>query len=218
MGLEKLIIKAEKGQEGRFDDEIKVLFNPEKLVISKTGWSVGSNGPVLDKSLATLTVDLFFDTTLPGSKHKNVQLYTKEIFKLTQPLIGTNPKRPPRCQLVWGTILGKGGVLLPDGLLERVTKTLTHFLEDGTPVRATLNCTFREWQAPGKRKKVENPIDDPVRIVRRGETLSSIATEEYGDPALWRVIARENRLEDPRVIPGQVLTVPPLSNAVTSRR
>lgn len=210
MGLEKLIIKAEQGQADNFADRIEVLFNPEKLQISKTGWTVGTNGPALSHDLATITVDLFFDTTLPGAKHSNVQFYTREIFKLTQPLIGTNPKRPPRCQLVWGTILGKDGVLMPDGFLERVTKTLTHFWADGTPVRATLNCTFREWRAPGKRKKIENPIDDPVRIVQRGETLSSIAAEEYGDPALWRVIALENRLDMPYLTPGQVLTVPPL--------
>jgi nucleoid-associated protein YgaU len=102
-------------------------------------------------------------------------------------------------------------VLLPDGFLEKVNKTLTQFLEDGTPVRATLDCTFKEWAEPDKRKKEENLIDDPVRIVRRGETLSSIAYEEYGDPALWRVIADENRLQNPRQLaPGLVLTVPPL--------
>jgi nucleoid-associated protein YgaU len=218
MGLEKLIIKAEKEQAGNFTDVIKVLFNPEKLQISRRGWTVNDKGPVAASELTTITTELFFDTTLPGSTYKNVQHYTREIFKLTQPLIGIDPKRPPRCQLVWGTILGKDGVLMPDGFLESVTKTLTHFLEDGTPVRATLNCTFREWIEPQKGKKIENPINDPVRIVRRGETLSSIAGEEYGDPALWRVIALENRLEDPRVVPGQVLTVPPLQNAAVQRR
>jgi hypothetical protein len=107
---------------------------------------------------------------------------------------------------------------MPDGFLTSVSKTLTQFLEDGTPVRATLDCTFEEWIEPGKAKKIENLIDDPVRVVRRGETLSSIAAQEYGDPALWRVIARENRLEDPQVVPGQVLTVPPLSSTVLARR
>ncbi|MFN9943602.1 MAG: LysM peptidoglycan-binding domain-containing protein, partial [bacterium] len=53
--------------------------------------------------------------------------------------------------------------------------------------------------------------DDPVRIVRRGETLSSIANEEYGDPALWRIIANENNLINPRALTaGLVLTIPPL--------
>ncbi|MFZ4641149.1 MAG: LysM peptidoglycan-binding domain-containing protein [Nodosilinea sp.] len=212
MALEKLKIKAEKSQPGDFTDEIEVLFNPNRLRIEKTGWMKDqSNNLVASNELATLSIELFFDTTLKGSPPENVQKYTKKIFNLTQPRIGPDPKRPPRCKLVWGTIGGKDSVLLPDGFLEKVNKTLTQFLEDGTPVRATLDCTFKEWAEPDKRKKEENLIDDPVRIVRRGETLSSIAYEEYGDPALWRVIADENRLQNPRQLaPGLVLTVPPL--------
>lgn len=218
MGLEKLIIKAEKNQPGDFADEIKVLFNPQELTFEQKGAEVINDQLVASQEPNRITLNLFFDTTLPGTQHKNVQLYTREIFKLTQPRIGDSQKRPPRCKLVWGTILGKGGVLMADGFLTNVSKTLLQFLEDGTPVRATLKCTFQEWIEPGKAKKIENLINDPVRVVRRGETLSSIAAQEYGDPALWRVIARENRLEDPRVVPGQVLTVPPLSSAVLSRR
>lgn len=220
MALEKLKIKAEKSQEGDFADEIEVLFNPNQVQINKTGWTISPNGPIASDELATLTVDLFFDTTLKGSPPDNVQQFTKKIFNLTHPRIGTSTKRPPRCKLVWGTIGGKDSVLLPDGFLERVTKTLTQFLEDGTPVRATLNCVFREWAEPDKQKKEENLIDDPVRIVRRGETLSSIAYEEYGDPALWRIIANENRLNNPhRITPGLVLTIPPLRvPSLTGRR
>ena len=51
-------------------------------------------------------------------------------------------------------------------------------------------------------------------MVKRGETLSSIAQEEYGDPNLWRIIANENRLLNPRKLkPGLVLTIPPLSSS-----
>ena len=211
MTLEKLTIKAEKSNPGDFADVFKVLFNPNQLEISKTGWTMENNTPVASTELTTLSLELFFDTTLTGIPPENVQNYTRKIFSLTQPRIGTNSKRPPRCQLIWGTISGKDSVLLPDGFLESITKRLTHFLEDGTPVRATLNCTFKEWIEPQKNAKIENPIDDPVRIVKRGETLSSIATEEYNDPSLWRIIAEENRLMNPRKLnPGMVLTIPPL--------
>ncbi|NET62109.1 MAG: LysM peptidoglycan-binding domain-containing protein [Symploca sp. SIO2E6] len=212
MGLEKLKIKAEKSQNGDFAETIKVLFNPNQVQIVKRGWTMDSNQILIAAyEPATLTLDLFFDTTLSGFPRENVQKYTKKVFSLTQPRIGKEKKRPPRCKLIWGKISGQDSVLLPDGFLESVTKTLTQFLEDGTPVRATLSCTFREWTDPEKQQKIANPIDDPVRIVRRGETLSSIATEEYGDPSLWRVIAQENRLENPRILnPGLVLTIPPL--------
>jgi nucleoid-associated protein YgaU len=47
--------------------------------------------------------------------------------------------------------------------------------------------------------------------VRRGDTLSGIAAAEYGDPALWRPIARANGIVDPRhVEPGRELTIPVL--------
>ena len=211
MTLEKLTIKAEKNNPGDFADEFKVLFNPNQVEISKTGWKMENYEPVVSKELTRLSLELFFDTALTGIPPENVQNYTRKIFSLTQLRIGTKSKRPPRCQLIWGTISGKDSVLLPDGFLESVTKRLTHFLEDGTPVRATLNCTFKEWREPTKEAKIENPIDDPVRIVKRGETLSSIATEEYNDPSLWRIIAEENRLINPRKLnPGMVLTIPPL--------
>ncbi|MFB2772422.1 LysM peptidoglycan-binding domain-containing protein [Pelatocladus sp. BLCC-F211] len=219
MTLEKLTIKAEKNNSGKFDEKFKVLFNPNQIQIVKTGWRMEKYGPVASQELTQLSLDLFFDTTLLGYPPENVQNYTRKIFSLTQPRVGTNPKRPPRCQLIWGTISGKDSVLLPDGFLESVTKKLTHFLEDGTPVRATLSCTFKEWKEPRKKAKIANPIDDPVRIVKRGETLSSIATEEYGDPSLWRVIAEENHLINPRQLnPGMVLTIPPLRiTSVTQR-
>ncbi|MDJ0632615.1 MAG: LysM peptidoglycan-binding domain-containing protein [Xenococcaceae cyanobacterium MO_188.B29] len=220
MTLEKLTIKAEKSNSGDFQDEIKVLFNPREITMTIPGGKMTENGLVTTDSHTSLSLNLFFDTTLQRYPPENVQNYTKKIVSLTQPRIGKDKKRPPRCKLIWGTISGKYSVLLADCFLETVTKKLTHFLEDGTPVRATLDCSFKEWKEPKKQKKIENPIDDPVRIVKRGETLSSIATEEFGNPALWRIIAEENRLIDPRKLkPGTVLTIPPLNVAnVTQRR
>ena len=211
MTLEKLTIKAEKSNPGDFSDEIKVLFNPSEITMTIPGGTMGQHGLVAAASQTSLSLNLFFDTTLQKYPPENVQKYTKKIVSLTQPRIGKDQKRPPRCKLIWGTISGKDSVLLADCFLETVTKKLTHFLEDGTPVRATLDCSFKEWKDPEKQKKIANPIDDPVRIVKRGETLSSIATEEFGDPALWRIIAKENRIINPRKLePGTVLTIPPL--------
>ena len=103
MALEKLKIKAEKDQEGDFAEEIEVLFNPNQLQIDKTGWRLGDGYPVAANELATLTINLFFDTTLSGSPPENVQKYTKKIFNLTHPKIGTDTKSPPRCKLTWGS-------------------------------------------------------------------------------------------------------------------
>jgi len=212
MSLEKLKIYAEKstGQKpDQFPLLIKVPFNPNKITVTKSNKNEEKETYNFSDDPATLDIELFFDTTFEKNSHENVQNHTRLIYNLAQ--INMNLKRLPRCRLVWGRISGKDSVLLPDGFLTSVTKELTHFLEDGTPVRATLKCTFKEWQEPGIKAKIGNPIDDPVRIVKQGESLSSIATEEYGDPSLWRIIAAENRLINPRILnPGMVLTIPPL--------
>jgi Contractile injection system tube protein/LysM domain len=204
MALEKLKILIEDKTQGKPDKAIQVLFNPNQVAISKTGWHEDSdNGLVASRAPATLTIDLFFDTTTLGKyPPENVQNYTKQIYSLT--LIGKNA-RPPLCQIIWGK-----NVLLPLGILKSLNKILTHFLEDGTPVAATLKCNFQEWQYPTQQKKIENPIDDPIRIVKQGETLSSIAAQEYNDPAMWRLIAKENNMDNPRLLePGKPLTIPP---------
>ena len=52
-----------------------------------------------------------------------------------------------------------------------------------------------------------------MHVVKSGDTLSSIAAEEYLDPKLWRPIAIENGIDDPRVlIPGTLLLLPTLSD------
>jgi Contractile injection system tube protein/LysM domain len=222
MELEKLTILVEH-KFPSFDETqpIKALFNPQQISITKTGWQGQGNSLQPADEGATLTVELFFDTSLlkagkssiieldlfGSSRLKDVREYTRKIYQLTEKKSGLGAiPRPPICKLKWGR-----NTVLFQGVLKSLTKTFTRFLADGTPVRAKMNCTFEEWISPEIKQKVQNPIDDPIRIVRRGETLTSIAAEEYNDPALWRVIAAANRLDNPRQItPGQRLTVPPL--------
>jgi hypothetical protein len=239
MKLEKMTIKV---TETLPKMNVEVLFNPNTITITKSGWTSSEKNGLSAKQHAdaSLSVELFFDTSLPkpasdgalGSaataligrstllpsigRPKDVRKYTDPIFNLTESRSdiskAKNP-RPPICQLYWGKLIFRG-------VLKSVTQTFTRFLEDGIPVRATLKCEFEEWEAPEFKKKAQNPIDDPIRIVKRGETLSSIAAEEYGDPALWRVIAQVNRMDNPRQLnPGQRLTVPPLPpDSLTQRR
>ncbi|RMG82882.1 MAG: peptidoglycan-binding protein LysM [Bacteroidetes bacterium] len=52
--------------------------------------------------------------------------------------------------------------------------------------------------------------------VKKGDTLSKIAKQYYGDPMKYPVIFEANKplLKDPdRIYPGQVLRIPPLENA-----
>ena len=88
------------------------------------------------------------------------------------------------------------------------------FLADGMPVRAKVDVTFKSVYdiETGKRySPFESPDRTKVRIVVQGETLWSIAAQEYGDPKYWRVIARENGILNPlEISEGAVLKLPPL--------
>lgn len=204
MALEKLKIAIEENYPS-FGRPMDVLFNPQQIQLSRAGGSIMEGQLVGGDQPATLTIELFFDTTLGKFGPEDVQKYTKPIYNLTRKKGKLD--RPPLCRLNWG----KGYAWFLQGYLKQVTKTLTQFLEDGTPVRAKLNCTFEEWIPLEYQKKNQNPIDDPIRVVKRGETLSSIAAQEYNDPSLWRLIAEVNKIDNPRAIfPGQVLTVPPM--------
>lgn len=225
MKLVKLTILVEKAAP------IKVLFNPNQVTMTRTGWrSNEDTGLSAADAPASLSMELFFDTSLPQpgasslvglaaasvlgrsslpkiAAPEDVRNYTRRIYNLTK--VRGDLRRPPICELKWGD----PRKIFFKGVLKSVTQTFTRFLEDGTPVRATLNCEFEEWEAPTFREKTKNPIDDPIRVVKRGETLSSIAAEEYGDASLWRLIADANRglIQNPRQLtPGTALTVPPL--------
>lgn len=206
MALEKLRIAIEESK-AQFGDPIPVMYNPQEMRLSRQAGKINENQEQMvdDKvQQTTLNLTLFFDTTLEATGSQDVQRHTKTIYNLTK----TNGElqRPPLCRLYWG----RGNEWFLQGFLTEITKNLTKFLEDGTPVRATLDCTFVEWIPPEQIAKEQNIIDDPIRIVRRGETLSSIAAEEYSDPALWRLIADANKIYNPlNITPGQSLTVPP---------
>ena len=55
------------------------------------------------------------------------------------------------------------------------------------------------------------PDTQRTYIVESGDSLSKIATREYGDAKKWRAIydANRDKIENPDLIyPGQVLTIP----------
>ena len=101
----------------------------------------------------------------------------------------------------------KGGFT---GVIEKATITYTMFLNNGTPVRAKMNLTFRQYQKPEQGKDEPSSPDKTKRItITNGDSLWLIATEEYGDPAKWRAIADANNLDNPLVLePGTEIIIP----------
>jgi phage protein U len=116
--------------------------------------------------------------------------------------------RPPICQITWGMGLSFKGVL------ESVAQKFTLFLEDGTPVRATLDLKFKGYEDPLRQSKenphgTQSPLQARLRVARQGDALWSLAAAEYGSPAKWRLLARANQLVNPRQVePGRQLLIP----------
>ncbi|MCU0588462.1 MAG: LysM peptidoglycan-binding domain-containing protein [Syntrophobacteraceae bacterium] len=222
MALEKLkIIPERTGAVLAFDEgsALVALFNPSKLVFSKSvNWqrqnASGRDVPELQFTNAeprTLNLDLIFDTyDTPSVTKEDVRVYTEKLFHLTTVEQHGDKHRPPVCRLSWGSV----GVFF-QGVLQQLEQQFTLFMEDGTPVRVTARCTFKEWRTNYddlNRQQTTSKDIAKTRVVRRGETLSSIAAEEYWDPGLWRPIADENGIDDPRGLTvGMVLLIPTVS-------
>jgi nucleoid-associated protein YgaU len=219
MTFELLTILVETGPD-TFGKKIKARFNPSQITIQKSAnWRLA---PAPERDVpnthftygepATLSMELFFDTyeSTSSTSKEDVRQYTNEIFALTTVQEHGNMHRPPICQLTWGKFT------LSDfqWVLQSLTQRFTLFHSDGTPVRATLTCSFRQWRSDEVEARLldRQSVDVAKRyIVRLGDTLSSIAAQEYSDPTLWRPIAQANRIYNPRILtPGQTLVIPAL--------
>jgi LysM repeat protein len=204
VALEKAVITPNGGQP------IPVLFNPTQYSLDKSNQIAeigipGLGAPILQYvrgNVRTLSMELFFDTY---EQQTDVREHTNRIYELLA--IDSDTHVPPVCTFTWGEFNFQF-------VLDRVGGRFTLFLSDGTPVRATLTVTLKEFTDVAVEVRA-NPTQSAdhtkTSTVKRGDTLSSIAAAEYGDPAAWRPIAQANRIDNPRVLePGRLLVIPPL--------
>ncbi len=214
MELAKLQITPEV-KRGVWGDPIKVLFNPNQITMQKSvNWRPMPTvqRDVVDAQFthgdrATLSMDLFFDTY---AKQQNVEDYTRQIMALATVELHGDLHRPPLCRLQWGKYTFNDSYWV----LESLNQRFTLFLPNGTPARATLSCSFKEWRSADDDQRRQNTSSADVtrhRVVQLGDRLSTIAAQEYGDPSLWREIAMASGIDNPRTIkPGDALTIPAL--------
>ncbi len=193
-------------------DKAEVIFNPAEYSLEKGNQFASAPLPGLSNPVFswvsgdadTLTMELFFDTyTNKGGT--DVRDETKKIARLME--IDPTLHAPPPVKFVWGP-------LEFHAIIERLTQRFTMFREDGVPVRATLNVTFKEYKTI-QEQLAENPNQSSdwtkLRAVGDEDRTDLIAAIEYGDPGLWRVIADANDIDNPRLLqPGQEIRLPPL--------
>lgn len=222
MALDKLKILVEKANaKGVYDlnRTITALFNPNKLAFTKSvnyqkQEAAQRDVPELEFKGAqprNLNIDLILDTYDNDKAVKDdVREHTNKLYHLTTVEKHGDKHRPPLCWLSWGSM----GIFF-HCVVEKLDLQFTIFMEDGTPVRATARCSFKEWRT-NKRDIQQQATTSPdiakARIIKSGETLSSIAAEEYLDCGLWRPIAHENNIDDPLSLArGTVLLIPTLT-------
>ncbi len=223
MKLEKAHIEVLTPVGPNLPKSFDVQFNPTEYTLNK-GVQIaeigvyGIDSPILQfirGQNEKLNLDLFFDTTAePETAPKGLGAGAKDVRDLTKPFyqlvkIQPDTHAPPQIQFTWGTGLSFKAIV------ESIQQKFTLFSPEGIPLRATLTVVFREYKT--LREQIEKPNPQSAdqtktRLVKRADTLSHIAAEEYGDSHAWRAIADANPdLADPRrLAPGTVLVIPPL--------
>ena len=227
--LEKMTIQP----EGK--SSFEVLYNPESYTQSRQvryaqAHGISTNTPVSQfagGSLEILSFRLFFDSMSAGSevgggladkvlfaansllpsmtKAIDVRTYTKKVYSLME--IDPDKHVPPLLKIEWGS-------LQFEGHLVNCSQKFTMFNQLGTPVRATLQVTFKQYMKPSKiaeMKPNESPDTAKYRTVHQGDALWSFSGREYGQCEQWRVIANANQIENPRLLDtGSMIKLPAL--------
>ena len=198
-----------------------------------------TDNPVVFRSRGDtrLNLKLLFDVTLTSST-----VSTSDVRDLTQPIWqlaeyttsrSTNQELP-RVRFIWGRAWDIPVVV------ESVAERFERFTAGGVPQRSWMSLRLlrlTEEIPPANPPSVYTPADipeflnesqtgvsgllteDPSWGVHEllggdtgGESLWQIAFDQYGDPSLWRLIARANDIDDPSgLAPGTLLRIPPVS-------
>jgi nucleoid-associated protein YgaU len=188
-------------------EQFPVMFNPEEYTL-QTGNSFAEVGiPGLAKppiqyvrgNLRTLQMELFFDTYEYKS---DVRAETRRISSLLEK--NSTTKAPPVLLFTWGSLQFKC-------VLESAAQRFILFLNNGTPVRARLNVTFKEFEQVEVEVQHGLFVGPPtVRNIIEGDRLEKLAHEYLGDPGAWREIAAANNIDNPlQLTPGVALIIPP---------
>ena len=88
---------------------------------------------------------------------------------------------PPPVRFSWGPLEFAA-------VIEKLSQKITMFHPDGTPARATLSVTFKEYRrcAAVREPRRESADKSKRRVVVGSDDLWLMAAREYDNPALWR--------------------------------
>ena len=199
-------------------------FNPSEYTVAKSsnwtrpqmkGGKQTGKPEFQGANALTLQMEIFFDQR----HHKNGETVADAIATLfewvkpTDDSIKKKSPQPPILHFEWGANMA---LKLFRGYLKTVSAKYLLFDGTGKPLRATANITLEEVPVPPKK---QNPTSGSIhgrrtQLVGEGDSLASIAWQEYEDPGLWRGIAEFNGIDDPlRVRAGTTIVLPTADEA-----
>ena len=213
-----------------YGDPLSAHYNPTELAFAKAAQFADIAIPGLPMALTqfvrgdaeTLSLDLLFDATEGGMGPggEGVTGIVHAFHQFVQ--IDGDKHAPPLIRVTWGEKLpgnAYSNAAEPerhfDAAVLSVGRKFTLFAPDGTPLRATVSLSLKQYVSLSRQLAAVNyrsPDHTRRHVVQVGETLPLIAHDAYGDVRKWRVIAEHNNLSDVRALaPGMVLSLPPTS-------
>jgi hypothetical protein len=178
-------------------EPLPVMFNPTEMIRERLVKTASIGGRHSER----LTMDLFLDSSYFEDDETDIQIFLRELEDAS----ASDPKhfRSPACAFHWGTFSFSGAI-------DEFTVHYLKFLPNGIPTRAKVSLTIS--QIPHSFSiPYETQPPDPIKEYRAPAEsgLWLAAWKAYGDPSLWRNIARANHIVNPRLVrANQPLIVP----------
>ena len=219
--LAKAVLKVVDGDPKTM--KLPFMYNPAELTTAKSAnWNrpqqkgAGSAGKpqFTGAGPQTVQMEVWFDAW--DAADANVARSVMTLFEWTKPTPTSITKklpRPPVLGFEWGTNL-----ILADlkFFLKTVNAKYVLFKPDGTPVRASATISLEEVPEDPPKTNPSSGSRESRRshLVGAGDSLHSVAYQEYGDASLWRGLAAFKGIDDPlRVAAGTRLLVPTADEA-----
>jgi hypothetical protein len=191
-------------------------FNPDSFTVAASaGWTYATQ-PALQGTppmfngikLAEVSVKILLDAfAVPPIPPSVVIDQLKALLLPTPQSTVSGRGSPTRVMFGWGP-----NIIMDQAVVTSVSIAYERFLL-GMPVRATATVILMRVPLPfplgGTNPTSGGLATRRTHTVVEGDTLASIAFEEYQDPNKWRALAAANNIDDPmRVKDGTVLVVP----------
>lgn len=219
--LAKAVLKVVDGDPKTM--KLPFMYNPAELTTAKSAnWNrpqqkgAGSAGKpqFTGAGPQTVQMEVWFDAW--DAADADVARSVMTLFEWTKPTPTSITKklpRPPVLGFEWGTNLILADLKL---FLKTVNAKYVLFKPDGTPVRASATISLEEVPEDPPKTNPSSGSRESRRshLVGAGDSLHSVAYQEYGDASLWRGLAAFNGIDDPlRVAAGTRLLVPTADEA-----